>query len=66
MAAKYPGRVEFSQEEIEQIVWARLVLLGVPPSEIESLDDEEIEVILQVAAGEEAARAGKIYGLVDV
>lgn len=66
MAVKYPDRVAFTDEEIGWIEYGRLVLLGVQPSEIPHLTDEEIAIIFQIAAGQAAAEQGKIAGYTDL
>lgn len=40
--------ITFEREEIEDVEWAQLVLLGVPPESIPSLNRQQIATLLAV------------------
>lgn len=62
MAAKTPGSVSFFTDEIERIEFAELVLMGVPPSEVPNLTDQQKWDLFAIYEAKEALKRGKMPG----
>ena len=57
-----PGSVSFFPHELERIEFAELVLMGVQPSEVRELTDEEKWDILAIREAQGALKHGKMPG----
>lgn len=62
LAAKDPDAVSFDADEVERIIFCRLVLLGVQPSEVEAMDWWRKWDVLAIAEAQAALARNKMPG----